>query len=60
MRSFQYHAGHYGANDKNRFEFSPIGKIILEASEQCGQSIVPTLSSISNFEDALKNASGEK
>lgn len=28
-------------------------KIILEASEQCGQSIVPTLSPIMNFADAL-------
>ena len=27
MRSFQYHAGHYGANDKNRFEFSRLEKL---------------------------------
>ena len=32
-------------------------KIILEASEQCGRSIVPTLSSILNFKDALKDGS---
>lgn len=37
-------------------------KIILEASEQCGQNIVPTLSPITNFNDALirANSSDEK
>ena len=45
---------------KTGLNLARLEKIILEASEQCGQSIVPTLSSISNFEDALKNASGEK
>src|SRR3989338_4193985 len=35
-------------------------KIILEASEQCGRSVVPTLSPIMGFENALKSAAGEK
>lgn len=35
-------------------------KIILEASEQCGQNIVPSLSHIFDFKDALINAEGEK
>ncbi len=37
-------------------------KIILEASEQCGQNIMPTLSPIMNFNDALirANSSNEK
>src|SRR3990167_7557124 len=33
-------------------------KIILEASEQCGQNFTPTLSPILNFEDALKKVAG--
>ncbi len=35
-------------------------KIILEASEQCGRSIVPTLSPILDFKDAIFGAEGEK
>jgi 16S rRNA (uracil1498-N3)-methyltransferase len=45
---------------KTGLNIARLEKIILEASEQCEQNIVPTLSSISNFEDALKNANGEK
>src|SRR3989338_9077976 len=33
-------------------------KIILEASEQCGQNLVPTLSPILDFKDAIENAGG--
>jgi 16S rRNA (uracil1498-N3)-methyltransferase len=35
-------------------------KIIIEASEQCGRSIVPLLSPILNFKDAVSSAEGEK
>ena len=35
-------------------------KIILEASEQCGQNTVPKLSPILDFKDALSDAEGEK
>ena len=35
-------------------------KIILEASEQCGQNIVPTLSPILDFKDAIVSALGDK
>ncbi|OGI63796.1 hypothetical protein A2642_01065 [Candidatus Nomurabacteria bacterium RIFCSPHIGHO2_01_FULL_39_10] len=33
-------------------------KIILEASEQCGQNVVPDLFPILDFEDAIENAGG--
>lgn len=43
---------------KTGLNIERLKKIILEASEQSGRNIVPTLSPILNFKDALKN--GEK
>lgn len=40
---------------KTGLNMERLNKIILEASEQCGRSIVPTLSPIFNFKDALKD-----
>jgi len=47
---------------KTGLNIARLEKIILEASEQCGQDIVPTLSPILKFSDALTNSSnaGEK
>ncbi|MBI3305850.1 16S rRNA (uracil(1498)-N(3))-methyltransferase [Candidatus Nomurabacteria bacterium] len=45
---------------KTGLNIERLEKIIKEASEQSGRSIVPTLSPISNFKDALENAKGEK
>ncbi|MBI3888766.1 16S rRNA (uracil(1498)-N(3))-methyltransferase [Candidatus Nomurabacteria bacterium] len=43
---------------KTGLNIKRLEKIILEASEQCGQSMVPTLSPILKFQDAL--ADGDK
>lgn len=45
---------------KTGLNIARLEKIILEASEQCGQNVVPTLSPILDFKDAIMDAEGEK
>ncbi len=45
---------------KTRLNFARLEKIIKEASEQSGRNIVPTLSPISNFQDALLSSMSEE
>lgn len=45
---------------KTGLNISRLEKIILEASEQSGRNIIPTLSPILEFKDAIANASGQK
>ncbi len=45
---------------KTGLNLERLEKIMREASEQCGRSIVPLLSSITNFEDALMDGKKSK